>query len=682
MKKPLLLLLLLASLLPTSAQTGAWKAYMAYSAIQQIVKGGNTLYVRASNDLYTYNLADHSITTYDKVNALSDCNIAHIAWSQQVKRLIVVYQNANIDFIDQQGNVVNLSSFYAKSMTQDKTVNRIDVVDQYAYLATGFGIVKVNMQRCEIAESYILNQNILATGHDQLYLYAQRADGQVLRGLLEQNLIDPHNWEATTAVPQGIFDQDLTDYNQYLATVETLQPGGPKYNDCAFLRVVDGKLYSAGGRIVWGTPTTVQLWDGHDWTICDEDVTKLSDRQAFHIIYSVDVDPLDPSHIAAGTTIGLVEFRDAKITAIYNQDNSPVESALNPKNFTLNEQKNYNLITSVKFDQQGNLWAFNSQAPTQALLLLPHGSQQLQSVSAPKLMNFSDQGVSNKSMPWMMDAFFSDDGLLWFYNDYWTYPSLHRLRPSASGVTDYLALDYLVNQDGIHPAIVNIAAMDEDLDGNIWIGTEQGLYMFTPEQQQDSSQGFTQIKIPRNDGTNYADYLMAGANVSAIAVDGGNRKWIATHGSGLYLISADNMEQLLNFTTQNSPLLSDNILSLAWDEQSGQLYIGTDAGLCGYYTDASVAAVEMVKDNVYAYPNPVVSGYSGLITVRGLTRDADVKILTTSGQLVYQGRSNGGTFTWNGCDTQGRRVASGIYMVCTATSAGESGVVCKIAFIK
>ena len=89
----------------------------------------------------------------------------------------------------------------------------------------------------------------------------------------------------------------------------------------------------------------------------------------------------------------------------------------------------------------------------------------------------------------------------------------------------------------------------------------------------------------------------------------------------------------------------------------------------------------MKKDDVYAFPNPVPSGYKGLITVRGLSFDADVKILTVSGKLVAQGRSNGGTFTWNGCDQQGRRVASGVYMVATATSNGDKGVVCKIAII-
>ena len=141
------------------------------------------------------------------------------------------------------------------------------------------------------------------------------------------------------------------------------------------------------------------------------------------------------------------------------------------------------------------------------------------------------------------------------------------------------------------------------------------------------------------------------------------------------------MTQLQNFTTENSLLFSNNIESMVIDNETGELFIGTESGLCSYMTDATSASVEMTKDNVYAYPNPVVADYDGLITIVGLTLNADVKILSTSGQLVAQGRSNGGTFTWNGCDRSGRRVASGVYMVATATSDGKKGTVCKIAVI-
>ena len=90
----------------------------------------------------------------------------------------------------------------------------------------------------------------------------------------------------------------------------------------------------------------------------------------------------------------------------------------------------------------------------------------------------------------------------------------------------------------------------------------------------------------------------------------------------------------------------------------------------------------MTEDNVWAYPNPVNPDYTGPITITGLTYNADVKIVSANGLLINEGRSNGGTFTWDGCDKNGERVGSGIYMVITATSDGKKGTVCKIAIIR
>ena len=275
-------------------------------------------------------------------------------------------------------------------------------------------------------------------------------------------------------------------------------------------------------------------------------------------------------------------------------------------------------------------------------------------------------------------AISDNNGNTWMVNDHHTCPCLIKINAEKESFTRF---DKFTNQDGISYALNYVRCVAQDLDNNIWIGTEQGLFMYDNQQQQDNTLGFTQIKVPRNDGTDYADYLMTGVNITSIAIDGGNRKWIGTDGNGVYLISADNMEQIHHFTINNSQLLSDIIESIAINDNTGEVYFGTKNGLCSYMSDATESATEMTKDNVYAYPNPVEPGYTGLITVVGLTMDADVKIITSSGRLVAQGRSNGGTFTWDGRDQQGRRVASGVYMVATATSKGEKGVVCKIAVI-
>ncbi len=246
-----------------------------------------------------------------------------------------------------------------------------------------------------------------------------------------------------------------------------------------------------------------------------------------------------------------------------------------------------------------------------------------------------------------------------------------------------IGYEKFVNQDNTTITVNNgIRCCVEDTDGNMWVGTNNGLLLLEQSQFYESSPVFTQVKVPRNDGTDLADYLLSGLDIQCIAIDGGGRKWVGTNNNGVYLISRDNMTQLQHFTSNNSCLLSDVVLSVAINQSSGEVFFGTDKGLCSYISDATEAATEMTKDNVWAYPNPVTPDYTGLITIVGLTDNADIKILAPNGALVAQGRSNGGTFTWDGNDQYGNRVASGVYMVATATNDGNKGTVCKIAIVR
>ncbi len=669
----------LAALLLTTvtalAQTGSWKAHMSYYEPQQIVKAGQQLFVRASNDLYSYNLNDHSIRTYDKVTALSDSYINHIAWNKDTQRLIIIYKNQNIDLMDADGNVVNLSSLYAKSIMGDKTVNNIYMYGPYAYLATGFGIVKVNMARTEIAESYILSASITAVGVSDGTIYARKADGSVLSSLLTKNLIDPHNWVATTdGVPAGLFDQDLSDWNDYIETVRTLKPGGPKNNFFTFLRYKNHTLYSCPtgyeSSIELNRPGTILVYDGNEWShLQDEGIKGVfpgteSSSWQYVDMQEVDVDPQDSKRIIGGSRTGLYEFYDGQLKNYYNKDNSLLKPATS--------SNRYVLCRSVFFDKQGTLWVLQSNVVGQSLIRIDRDGTW-------NVLDLPEVLIGEKSKQYLQGLYEDSRGYIWFVSAMWEGRRIFCYDPATNKIITYF--DNLVNQDGITTSDYTPIMVTEDMEGNIWVATNMGPFVIEKDQIGQTNPHVTQVKVPRNDGSNYADYLFAGTVVRSIVVDGGGRKWIGTQGSGVYLISADNMTQLEHFTAENSPLLSNNIESMVIDNESGELFIGTESGLCTYMTDATAAESDMTADNIYAFPNPVTKDYSGVITVRGLSIDADVKILSVSGKLIAQGRSNGGTFTWDGRDSSGRRVASGVYMVATATKDGKKGTVCKIAVV-
>ena len=206
--------------------------------------------------------------------------------------------------------------------------------------------------------------------------------------------------------------------------------------------------------------------------------------------------------------------------------------------------------------------------------------------------------------------------------------------------------------------------------------------MLQPAKMNQESPAFQQIKVPRDDGSGYADYLLNGVDITGIVIDGANRKWFATNDNGVYLVSSNNIEELQHFTAENSPLLSNTIESIAINEATGEVFFGTANGLCSYKSNATKPQEEMTQNEVYAYPNPVKPDYNGPINITGLAFNADVKITTSNGTLVQEGRSNGGLFTWDGCDRHGKRVASGVYMIEVATQDGRKGVVCKVAIVR
>ena len=633
MKKLLAIVLSLCYCVIAMAQVGTWRNYLAYHDVQNICKADNNLFVLASNGLYQYNISDQSITTYDKVNGLSDTHITHIAWSNQAKRLIIVYENANIDLIDTDGQIINISALYNKTTTEDKTVTDISIDGVYAYLTTAFAIIKVNMQRAEISETY--------TNNNPEY----------------PNNLQPYK----------------DDYDAYISTVETLSPGGPAYNRFYESKYINGKLYTTGGFFSPSlpdshTPGTIQIFDGNDWTLYQEQIDQITGYK-YEDICCIDVDPNDAEHVFVGGRCGLYEFKNGKLITYYNKDNSPLMGA-NDRGKQLGN--NYVIVLGIKFDSKGNLWLLNSLANGVSLLELTTDNKWIEHHHKELT---DDNSITLAGLSKMM---IDSNGLLWFVNNNWQDPSVFCYDMENDVIKKYYQI---VNQDDIKYNLIHIYCITEDREGNIWIGTDIGPFMIQKSEIGQNKVTFHQIKVPRNDGTNYADYLLSGVNISSIAIDGGNRKWFGTNGAGVFLISADNIVQEENFTTENSKLMYNSISSISINNQTGEVFFLSDNCLCSYQSNAVEPNQEMTKDNVSAYPNPVTPDYTGLVTITGLTYDADVKITTSNGVIVAEGRSNGGMFNWDCCDKKGKRVASGVYMVITATSDGKKGTVCKIAVI-
>lgn len=470
------------------------------------------------------------------------------------------------------------------------------------------------------------------------------------------------------------------DISQKVASVI---PNSPMRNYSYQLNLVDNnRLLMAGGQFVYVAngdrrATVMKLEDGN-WTAFDE--TPYDEFGSRFYLNATDVvqDPRDPEHHFVGTACsGIYEFQNGQFVRRYSYDNSPLTSILPDDPYA----GAYVRATALQYDSHNNLWMMNNQCDTIVRIL--RADNTWTSYYVPEVAGF----------PTFDHTVFDSRGWAWINHRRMT--SAHTagfliIAPGSNpadpkGFAHKYVSDFY-NQDGTHYEPILMNCLCFDLDGTLWMGYDKGVFISTdPQALATSSEArpvLTQIKVPRNDGTNLADYLLSEVPVSCITIDGGNRKWIGTSGYGVYLVSSDGLETIAHYTTDNSPLIDDFIYDIKVNGATGEVYIATSSGLCSVVGDATDPVAKFDKDLVKVYPNPVRPDYNGKITIRGLMRDTDVKIVNAAGKLVNQGTSVGGEYTWNGRLAGGKPCASGIYYILGSDADGDSGVVGKFLIVR
>lgn len=668
---------------------GTWQVYPSYANLTEISPAGDVCFALASGSLFAYNNTTAETTVFNKTTGLAGIDISHIAWSQQAKRLVVAFGDGNIDLVSASGDITNVPGLYLSETVSDKTVSHIYIDRQFAYMSIGVGVMKLDAKKGVIADTYQLG---FAVDHSYVkdgYLYAVSKAQGTWRGLLTDNLLDKNRWQrvggyaaltddrlnvrdASTGLWWTRNDAGLlacyilaADGTRTYKT-EGVLPEGPASNHFYRLYMHGGKLYSVAG--FWaqennaGFPGEVHVWNGQNWSEFEQPTSQMIGHDYIDLL-CMDFDPKKEGHVMVGAKGGVYEFQDGKFIKHYGRQNSVLESGVNSDNYTI--------VSTLKYTDNGDLWVLNSMVDN-PIWKIEHGSG--------NWVNYPHPEMSTPAKYNLVSLLQSrnNKNIMWFANNYYMENRLY----AYDFVNDKLVGHgpNFTNEDGTVITPVMVYALAEDLDGNVWIASSNGPFYISSADAIAGNDAFIQHKVPRNDGTNLADYLLSDVKTRCIAVDGANRKWMGTE-NGVFLISSDCNTLLQHFTTENSPLPSNTVYDICIDNNSNIVYFATERGLCSYASDATQPSEEMTKDNVYAYPNPVTPEYTGKITIVGLSFNADVKIVTSNGALVNQGRSTGGSYQWDGRDLKGKRVASGVYMVQAATETGDKGVVCRIAVV-
>ncbi len=441
---------------------------------------------------------------------------------------------------------------------------------------------------------------------------------------------------------------------------EIIRPNGP-YSSIAFkMASAGGTLFAVSGGVstTWGNlfrSGTLHTYKDQKWGS--------NIKYEYSDFIAMAVDPDDPTHLFAGSWgYGLVEYQGSKVVASYGETNSSLQSII-PGGDAVR-------IGGLDFDENRNLWMTNTGVAEPISVLKADGSWK----------SFQADGLIS-SYPALGDMLITESGHLWAI-----IPKGHGLfAMDFNGTIDDTEDDVykLVNVvDEYGKVITNeVFSIAEDQNGNIWLGTNQGILVYYNPSRlfTDGSVYAQEIVVPRNDGTNYGDPLLQTEKVTCIEVDGANRKWLGTADGGAFLVSSNGLNLIHNFNSGNSPLLSNNIADICVNGESGEVFFGTEKGIISFRGDATSGAD--FYSNVKVFPNPVRETYNGLIAISGLMEETTIKITDVAGNLVNESVSFGGQAIWDGTNFNGERVATGIYMIFMANRDATAAHVTKILFI-
>lgn len=735
MKRHLITYLILLTLcLPMhAAGLGEWTLFHAYNDLTRIVPASKAVYALSAGALFSYNAGDESLTEYNITNLLNDSeDITDICWNEQTQHLVIAYANGNIDLLDTRDNSVrNFSAIADEITTRSKTIKDILCHGSHAYIVMQYGVITLNTARQEFGDTYRFTTGSASfTGawveNDSLFLEADRVldtyGSTVIRGKLTDNLLDKSKWHGVDAGRAGQVKASIAKYRQARTVTEGskdnliadtyrnchwgadkdgglmkyamtddnaytpqwqkgVKPDGPASNDFCNMRWFYGKLYAASSG--WRTNATrigdgdIQVYNPQDntWQAYEKPTMEQIGIK-YHAVSDIAVDPRDHKHVMVGSMSGIYEFYEGKFVKRWNNENSTVHCLGDGNN------QNYLLVLGVIYDTSGNLWALNSASSVgihRLVQTITDGN-----VTDSKWQGFPHKDIASIQDPTKMisNGRWDGKGRLWFINQNWMESDFFSYDPANDILTTYRPH---YNQDGMGLYNQNdgfLRDINIDADGNVWLCGNKGICYLPARDIGTDTNVMTQYKVPRNDGTGLADYLLSTVDASCIIFDSAGRKYVGTQGSGIYVISADNNTEVQNYNTSNSKIISDNIMSLILDETTGMLYCATDRGLCAVRTDGITVPASLDKNNIRVYPNPVRPDYTGMITFEGLTVGADIKITTATGAIVHTGRSTSALYQWDGCDLSGNRCASGVYNVLLATEDGSEGCVAKVAMVK
>jgi hypothetical protein len=475
-----------------------------------------------------------------------------------------------------------------------------------------------------------------------------------LRGVNPYDVVE----YSPTQIWVADFWQGLTKVDNF-KDVGIYRPNSIFDNTIYNLSINNNELYVSGGAerswiYTFSSSGFNRLQNG-EWKWFNRYVNTTSMDTVLDIL-DVVVDPKTGHAFGASYGGGLIEVDMENNKSTVYKNNNYIQAA--------NGDPNSYRIVDLKYDDDNNLWMSNYAAPDQLVVKKADGSWQNFSFPYSTSEKTASQiEIDNANQKWMV-------------------------APRGIGIyvlNDNNTIDNK-NDDQVKKLIVGtgygnlpnneIYCITKDKNGKLWVGTADGIGIFNCPESVFSQEGCdAELKIVKYDIN--AGLLFQREAVKTIAVDGANNKWIGTN-NGVWLISDDAEKIIHQFNKDNSPLPSNEITKIVVHPTTGEVFIGTNAGLVSYRGEATDG--NKTNKELLIFPNPVPSGYSGVIAIKGLTENADIRITDVAGQLVYRTKAQGGQAIWNGSTYTGQKPSTGVYYVFATNVDGSETKVGKFVY--
>lgn len=716
--------------------TGQWRLHLPLTNIKVLAETPEYLYAAADVGFIRVHKELKSTEILSRINDFGGFEVSQLAYHKTMNTLVIVYSDGLIDLV-KDNQIVTLTDLQRASIIGSKRVNAIEFEENFAFLAADFGIVMLNIERYEFSASYVnlgfgdirdmvvmgdfiyalsplgiyrcnrITSNPAAPGNWSQVLQGsfghieefqeniviskpsglERYDGQSVQPILSDtgwlSLVNnegqllatnssgffkvSNNWSSQFEQEQGAqFGLWAADGSIWFGTravglikrlnagaLEFYSPNGPYARATGYMLQTDGEIWVPGGSVneIGGATFTLngfyrfsdERWFNSIGT--NEILDSLRD------LYQALKDPRTGDILISAYYQGIVRLRNGQPIDFYNGSNSTLTVGGN------------RYISGMAFDRNGFLWVTNRGADNQLHVRSPQGEwRQFRVAGANQLGKI---WVDRQNRKWIQTPRGSGFGLV-VYDDN---------RTPLDGTDDRQRTLGSGTGNGNLPDN-DVQSLAVDASGAVWVGTAAGLgVFFNPNNIFTTGGDAQQIVIGSG---NDIGYLMGSETVTAIFVDGGDRKWFGTR-NGAWLSSPDGRKILANYNIENSPIISNSIIDLVLNGKTGEAFMVTDKGIISLKSDATEGGP--THDKVVVFPNPVREDFDGPISIRGLVNDAYVKITDVSGNLIYETRANGGMATWDGRNFSGRRAATGVYLIFSGNADGSETHVAKVLIV-